>query len=184
LRGALKLIFDQIVLRYGDLTMKGRNRNQFEKKMLQQVKNALSGYEGVTYWKTYGRLYVKLNGHPWEPVAGRLKELFGLVSLSPVRSTESGLEEIRSAAMTVMDALGKPPKTFKVSVKRAWKGFPHSSHEMNHLVGAHILRAFPELSVDVRNPEVELKVFQRQEGFRSAPTGRLCFFSPAVSTVP
>ncbi|OUS76814.1 tRNA 4-thiouridine(8) synthase ThiI [Paenibacillus sp. MY03] len=173
------MIFDQIVLRYGDLTMKGRNRNQFEKKMLQQVKNALSGYEGVTYWKTYGRLYVKLNGHPWEPVAGRLKELFGLVSLSPVRSTESGLEEIRSAAMTVMNALGKPPKTFKVSVKRAWKGFPHSSHEMNHLVGAHILRAFPELSVDVRNPEVELKVDIQEEA-----TYVFCEVIPAAGGFP
>lgn len=157
------MIFDQIVLRYGDLTMKGRNRNQFEKKMLRQVKNALSGYDGITYWKTFGRLYVKLNGLPWEPVAARLKELFGLVSLSPVRSCETELEAIRAAAMTVMNALGKPPKTFKVSVKRAWKGFPHGSHEMNHLVGAHILRAFPELSVDVRNPEVELKVDIQEE---------------------
>jgi thiamine biosynthesis protein ThiI len=143
--------------------MKGRNRNQFEKKMLQQVKNALSGFEGITYWKTFGRLYVKLNGLPWEPIAARLKELFGLVSLSPVRSTETELEAIRAAAMTVMNALGKPPKTFKVSVKRAWKGFPHSSHEMNHLVGSHILRAFPDLSVDVRNPEVELKVDIQEE---------------------
>lgn len=157
------MIYDQIVLRYGDLTMKGRNRNQFEKKMLQQVKNALSGYEGITYWKTFGRLYVKLNGLPWEPVAARLKELFGLVSLSPVRSAGTELEAIREAAMTVMNALDKPPKTFKVSVKRAWKGFPHSSHEMNHLVGAHILRAFPELSVDVRHPEVELKVDIQEE---------------------
>ncbi|MHA6484757.1 tRNA uracil 4-sulfurtransferase ThiI [Paenibacillus sp. strain BS8-2] len=173
------MIFDQIVLRYGDLTMKGRNRNQFEKKMLQQVKNALSGYEEVTYWKTFGRLYVKLNGLPWEPIAARLKELFGLVSLSPVRSSVTDLEAIREAAMTVMNALPKPPKTFKVSVKRAWKGFPHNSHEMNHLVGGHILRAFPELSVDVRNPEVELKVDIQEES-----TYVFCEVVPAVGGFP
>ncbi|MEK3882537.1 tRNA uracil 4-sulfurtransferase ThiI [Paenibacillus sp. PL2-23] len=157
------MIYDQIVLRYGDLIMKGRNRNQFEKRMQQQVRSALSPFQGITYWKTYGRLYVKLNGQPYERVADRLKDLFGLHSLSPVISTESELEAIRSAAMTLMNAMEQPPKTFKVSVKRAWKGFPHPSQEMNHLVGAHILRAFPELSVDVRNPEVELKVDIQEE---------------------
>lgn len=157
------MIYDQLVLRYGDLTMKGRNRNKFESKMLGQIKNALSGFEGVTYWKTYGRLYIRLKGHPYEPVADRLKDLFGLVSISPVRSSKSELEEIRAAALAVMNALPKAPATFKVSVKRAWKKFPHKSQEMNHLVGAHILRAFPELSVDVRQPEVELRVDIQEE---------------------
>lgn len=157
------MIYDQIVLRYGDLVMKGRNRNQFEKRMVRQVKNALSSFQGLTYWKTYGRLYVKLNGQPYEPTAERLKDLFGLISLSPVISASTQLEDIREAAMTLMDSLKKPPATFKVSVKRAWKKFPHSSQEMNHLVGSHILRAFPELRVDVRQPEVELRVDIQEE---------------------
>lgn len=157
------MIYDQIVLRYGDLLMKGRNRNQFEKKMQNQVKNALRPFPGITFWKTYGRLYVKLNGQPYEPIADRLKDLFGLQSLSPVISAQSELESIRAAAMTLMNSLKQPPRTFKVSVKRAWKGFPHQSQEMNHLVGAHILRAFPELKVDVRNPEVELRVDIQEE---------------------
>lgn len=173
------MIYDQIVLRYGDLIMKGRNRNQFEKRMHRQVKNALKPFPGVTYWKTFGRLYVKLNGQPYEPIADRLKDLFGIVSLSPVISTESELEAIRATAMTLMNALKTPPKTFKVSVKRAWKGFPHQSQQMNHLVGAHVLRAFPELSVDVRNPEVELKVDIQEEA-----TYLFCEVIPAAGGFP
>lgn len=173
------MIYDRIVLRYGDLVMKGRNRNQFEKRMLQQVKNALSPYKGVTYWKTFGRLYVNLNGQPYEPIANRLKDLFGLTSLSPVISSETELEAIRAAAMTLMNSLEKPPKTFKVSAKRAWKGYPHPSQEMNHLVGAHILRAFPELSVDVRNPEVELRVDIQEEA-----TYLYCEVIPAAGGFP
>ncbi|GKU78334.1 tRNA uracil 4-sulfurtransferase ThiI [Paenibacillus sp. L3-i20] len=173
------MIYDQIVLRYGDLTMKGKNRNLFEKKMLQQVKNSLVAYEGITYWKTFGRLYVKLNGHPYEPIADRLKDLFGLVSLSPVLRTDTELEAIREAAMKVMQSLKTPPKTFKVSAKRAWKKYPHSSHEMNHLVGAHILRAFPELSVNVRQPEVELRVDIQEES-----TYVFCENIPAVGGFP
>ncbi|RJE90797.1 tRNA 4-thiouridine(8) synthase ThiI [Paenibacillus sp. 1011MAR3C5] len=173
------MIYDQIVLRYGDLIMKGRNRNQFEKRMQRQVKNALTPFKGVTYWKTFGRLYVKLNGQPYEPIADRLKDLFGIISLSPVISSESELEAIRAAAMTLMNSLKTPPKTFKVSVKRAWKGFPHQSQQMNHLVGAHILRAFPELSVDVRNPEVELKVDIQEEA-----TYLFCEVIPAAGGFP
>jgi len=173
------LIYDQIVLRYGDLIMKGRNRNQFEKRMHRQVKNALKPFPGVTYWKTFGRLYVKLNGQPYEPIADRLKDLFGIVSLSPVISTVSELEAIRTTAMTLMNSLKTPPKTFKVSVKRAWKGFPHQSQQMNHLVGAHVLRAFPELSVDVRNPEVELKVDIQEEA-----TYLFCEVIPAAGGFP
>lgn len=173
------MIYDQIVLRYGDLIMKGRNRNQFEKRMFRQVKHALTPFKGVTYWKTFGRLYVKLNGQPYEPIANRLKDLFGIISLSPVISSESELEAIRAAAMTLMNSLKQPPKTFKVSVKRAWKGFPHQSQEMNHLVGAHILRAFPELSVDVRKPEVELKVDIQEEA-----TYLFCEVIPAAGGFP
>ncbi|MBH5316931.1 tRNA 4-thiouridine(8) synthase ThiI [Paenibacillus sp. GSMTC-2017] len=173
------MIYDQIVLRYGDLTMKGKNRNQFEKKMLGQVKNALVAYEGLTYWKTFGRLYIKLNGHPYEAIADRVKDLFGLISLSPVLRTDTELEAIRAAAMSVMTALETPPKTFKVSAKRAWKKYPHSSHEMNHLVGAHILRSFPDLTVDVRNPEIELRVDIQEES-----TYIFCEVIPAVGGFP
>lgn len=173
------MIYDQIVLRYGDLIMKGRNRSQFEKRMQQQVRSALAPFKGVTYWKTFGRLYVKLNGQPYEPIANRIKDLFGLHSLSPVVSTETELESIRAAAMTLMTSLKMPPKTFKVSVKRGWKGYPHQSQEMNHLVGAHILRAFPDLSVDVRNPEVELRVDIQEEA-----TYLFCEVIPAAGGFP
>ncbi|NIK75906.1 thiamine biosynthesis protein ThiI [Paenibacillus castaneae] len=157
------MLYDQIVLRYGDLMVKGRNRNKFEKRMLEQVKQALVAYENIAYFKSFGRLYVKLNGHPYEPVADRLKDLFGIVSLSPVRSTELDLEKIREAALTLMQALPEKPATFKVSAKRAWKKFPHNSQEMNHLVGGHVLRAMPDLKVNVSKPDVELRVDIQEE---------------------
>lgn len=173
------MLYDQIVLRYGDLTTKGRNRGQFERRMLQQVKHSLESFEGVEYWKDYGRLYVKLNGQPHEPIIDRLKELFGLVSLSPVVSAESELEQIRAAALSVMTALDKEPATFKVSVKRAWKKFPHCSQEMNHLVGAHVLRAMNNLKVDVHEPEVELRVDIQEEA-----TYVFCEVIPAAGGFP
>lgn len=143
--------------------VKGRNRNRFEKKMLEQVKQALISYEHITYFKSFGRLFVKLNGHSYEPIADRLKDLFGIVSLSPVISTELDLEKIRLAALTLMQSLPEKPITFKVSAKRAWKKFPHNSQEMNHLVGSHVLRAMPDLKVNVNTPDVELRVDIQEE---------------------
>ncbi len=156
--------YDQIILRYGDLTVKGKNRSRFERRMLEQVKRALAGYEGITFHKSFGRLNVKLGIHDYKPIADRLKELFGIVSLSPVVSSGHDLEEIRATALALMNSLSVAPETFKVSAKRAWKKFPHTSQEMNHLVGGHILRHTPELRVDVRNPQQELRVDIQEEG--------------------
>ncbi|WP_028611250.1 tRNA uracil 4-sulfurtransferase ThiI [Paenibacillus harenae] len=157
------MLYDQIVLRYGDLTMKGRNRNRFEKRMIDQVKQALIGFGPVTYFKSYGRLYVKLNGLPYEPVADRLKDLFGIISVSPVMSTELELEKIQAAAAALMQSIPDKPATFKVNAKRAWKAYPHTSQEMNHLVGGYVLRSMPELKVDVKKPDVELRVDIQEE---------------------
>lgn len=155
--------YDRIVLRYGDLTMKGRNRKVFEDKMLKSVKRAMKPFPEVTYWRTYGRMHVLLNGAPHQPVIDRLKELFGIVSVSPVISVPSELEAIQAAALEIMASLPKQPATFKVSAKRSWKGFAHGSHEMNHLVGGHILPRYAELKVDVHKPELELKVDIHEE---------------------
>lgn len=138
--------------------MKGRNRKVFEDKMLKSVKRAMKAFPDVTYWRTYGRMHVLLNGTPHQPVIDRLKELFGIVSVSPVLSVPSNLEAIQAAALEIMSSLPKLPATFKVSAKRSWKPFPHGSHEMNHLVGGHILPRFSDLKVDVHHPELELKL--------------------------
>ncbi|OUM97940.1 MAG: tRNA 4-thiouridine(8) synthase ThiI [Paenibacillaceae bacterium ZCTH02-B3] len=155
---------DWIIVRFGEITVKGRNRTRFEELMLARVKEALAAFRRLTYDKSYGRLYIRLNGESFDKVADRLKDVFGIVSFSPAMRTANELAAIREAALSVMRAVDPPPRTFKVSVKRAYKGFPHDSREMNHLVGAHVLRNTPNLKVDVHQPEVELKVEIREEG--------------------
>lgn len=157
------MIYDKIIVRYGDLVMKGRNRNQFEKRMLQQIKLALQSFPSLTYVKTFGRMTISLNGESFEPIAERLKDVFGIISFSPVIGVENKLEDIQAAALQLMQGLEQTPATFKVSAKRAWKPFPHTSQEMNHLVGSHVLRAIAELKVDVRNPVVDLRVDIQEE---------------------
>lgn len=152
------MIYDRILVRFGEITVKGRNRGRFEQQLLKQIKHALHAFAALDYEKTYGRIYIVLNGEPYEKVKERLKEVFGISSFSPVKRAEPELESIRDAALVLMRSLSPEPATFKVSARRAWKEFPHGSQEMNHLVGSHVLRAMPDLKVDVRSPEVEVRL--------------------------
>jgi len=155
---------DMILIRFGEHTIKGRNRGQFEKRMLQQIRKILAPYSGASISRSYGRIYITLNGEPYTPIASRLKTIFGIGSFSPVTRVENVLETIQAAALAAMLALPAEPATFKVSVRRVEKSFPHDSQQMNHLVGAHVLRAIPGLKVNVREPEVELRVEIQPEG--------------------
>ncbi|BBI34706.1 tRNA uracil 4-sulfurtransferase ThiI [Cohnella abietis] len=150
--------YELIMVRFGEITIKGKNRHRFESLLAYQIKTALKSFPALTYEKTLGRLYIRLNGESYGLVGDRVKDIFGVLSFSPVVKAEQSLDAIRDSALELISGLTPAPKTFKVSVKRAWKQFPHDSVEMNHLVGSHVLRNTPDLKVNVRNPEVELKI--------------------------
>nr|WP_221401222.1 tRNA uracil 4-sulfurtransferase ThiI [Paenibacillus phyllosphaerae] len=155
---------DLILIRFGEFTIKGRNRKQFERRLVEQVRRVVSPFKTVKLIQTFGRLYIELNEESYEAIAKELKHVFGIVSFSPVLRAEMELESIRERALELMLSCVPSPRTFKVSVRRVVKSFPHESQAMNHLVGGHVLRAMPELKVDVRNPEVELRLELQPEG--------------------
>jgi thiamine biosynthesis protein ThiI len=150
--------YDMVIVRFGEITIKGRNRNRFETMLVTQIKLALSEFPNLDYERGYARVYLRLNGESYEQVAKRLRDIFGIMSFSPVMRSGQELEQIRECSLGLIRSLNPAPKTFKVSVKRGWKQYPHDSVEMNHLVGAHVLRNTPDLKVDIRQPVVELKI--------------------------
>jgi thiamine biosynthesis protein ThiI len=149
---------DFVMLRLGELTLKGRNRYRFEQTVLQQVRERLQPYSNIRFTREFGRIYLQLNGEPYSEIAARLGQVFGLYSFSPVMQAPLDLPSIRETALQLMKSLPSPPATFKVSTRRSNKSFPYDSIEMNHMVGGYILAALPQLKVDVHRPEVELKV--------------------------
>ncbi|CAH0119593.1 MULTISPECIES: tRNA uracil 4-sulfurtransferase ThiI [unclassified Paenibacillus] len=156
--------YDMILVRFGEFTIKGKNRTRFENTMLRQVQRAMAAFPEASIIKEYGRLYVALNGMASEPVIAALRNVFGIVSLSPVKRTESVLESIQTTAKQFIERIDfKPGTTFKVNARRVWKQFPHGSQEMNHLVASPILQTFPGLKVDVRRPDIELRVEIRHD---------------------
>ncbi|EHB65121.1 MULTISPECIES: tRNA uracil 4-sulfurtransferase ThiI [Paenibacillus] len=158
------MTYDMLLLRFGEFTLKGKNRSRFERSVHNHIKSVLRPFPKANIIKEYGRLYVELNGESPEALAGALKKVFGLVSISPVRVCPSELDSIiKTAVEFVGQKVLTKETTFKVTARRVWKPFPHSSQEMNHLVGSPLLRAYPQLKVQVKNPEIELRIEIRQE---------------------
>ncbi|SFL32339.1 thiamine biosynthesis protein ThiI [Paenibacillus sp. 1_12] len=154
---------NMIMLRLGELTLKGKNRSKFEKVVFEQVKKSVQSFSRLTFVLEFGRVYIHLNEEPYEVVQERLRKVLGLSSFSPVYTAPLELEAIQSTALAAMEKLDNGQAEFKVTVRRVNKKFPYDSQEMNKLVAGFILKAIPGLRVNVNQPEVELKVELREK---------------------
>ncbi|MDR9853030.1 tRNA uracil 4-sulfurtransferase ThiI [Paenibacillus sp. VCA1] len=157
--------YDMLLLRLGELTLKGKNRGRFERTVLAHVKSVIRPFPAATIQKEYGRLYIVLNGEDPNAIIKVLKKVFGLYSVSPVAVCPSELDAIIETSRAFIKQMDlKDETTFKVTARRVWKAFPHSSQEMNHLVGSPLLSEFGQLKVSMRNPELELRIEIRESG--------------------
>lgn len=153
-----------ILIRFGELTLKGKNRLQFENTVLNQIRRQLEPFKKIAIQKTYGRVYITLNDEPYAEIKQRLQRVFGLASFSPVIRADLDLTSIQKKCLEAIQTVHNKPKTFKVSAKRAYKPFPYSSMELNQRIGGYVLKHTEGLTVDVHQPDVELKVDVREEG--------------------
>lgn len=156
--------YDVILIRYGELALKGKNRDHFEEALMRSVKSILRSFHKVKVRRNYGRMYVELNGEDAQEVMERLQRVFGISSFSPTIRVAQDEEVIKQRALELVQQLQPQPRTFYVETRRADKRFPKGSMEVSRMVGTHILRNIPEIKVDVHNPEIVVNVEIRTEG--------------------
>ena len=89
-------VYDHILIRYGELSTKGKNRKDFIKKLFNNVKNALSGFPALDYEKTHDRMYIHLNGEDPFQVKTYLEKVFGISSFSFAVPCDSDIEAIKA----------------------------------------------------------------------------------------
>ncbi|MGG1553087.1 tRNA uracil 4-sulfurtransferase ThiI [Paenibacillus ferrarius] len=155
---------DCYILRFGEMMLKGKNRRRFEDSVMKQIRKVLSGWPDARYILEFGRVYVELGDQTaYEGAPAHLQRVFGLASYSPAYHASMDVEAIQAKALQIMQALPVKPETFKVTVRRVNKAFPLDSQQMNYHVGGYVLEGMPGLNVDVRNPEVELRVEIRED---------------------
>lgn len=154
---------DMLLLRFGEFTLKGKNRARFEKTVFRHVKELVKPYPKAALSKEFGRIYVTLNGEPARRLAEALKNVFGIASISPVKVSRSEFADILAVSRTFLKIIAPAQgTTFKVSARRVWKEFPHGSIEMNKLIATPLLQGYPGLLVDVKSPQLELKLEIRE----------------------
>ena len=162
-------MFSSFIIKYAEIGVKGKNRYIFEDALVRQVKYSLKGVEAsFKVSKTPGRIFLDFETEfDYDDVINRLQHVFGISGIAPmVRLEDEGVERLKEEVVKYFDET-YPDKnvTFKVCARRARKNFPIDSMEINATVGEALLHAFPELKVDVHNPEIELVVEVREKIF-------------------
>lgn len=153
--------YDHILIRYGEISLKNKNRNVFTDQLKKNVIKVLSEFSQVWVKKSRSRMVIVLNGEAPDPIMDKLEHVFGIHSLSLAIRTNSEVEDIKRGALAAIKDAGQIG-TFKVTVKRADKKFPINSQEMNHVVGGHVLQNTDSIKVDVHNPDINLRVEIRE----------------------
>lgn len=154
--------YDHIVIRYGELSLKGRNRKIFTHQLETNVKKALRGYPNVQIKTQRDRMYVKLNGENGEAVLERCTTIFGIQNMSLAIKVKNDLEEIKEQALRLLNETDGV-RTFKIATKRSNKNFPIKSQELNHILGSHLLINTEDITVDVHQPDLEITVDIRSD---------------------
>lgn len=166
-------MYDRILIRYGEISTKGRNRNKFIDKLRKSVKRAIADFPNAVVKAERDRMHVLLNGEDGAQVVERLRKVFGIQSFSPAVKVEKDLEVMKEAALNLVRQLFTDGKTFKITGKRSDKTFELDTNGINYEFGGFLLSNIPGLKVDVRNPDINLQVEIREDAaYLSAETIR------------
>lgn len=156
---------DLILIKLGELILKGNNRSRFEDRLMTNIKHALSKTGSYRVIKAQGTMYVtpRNDESKIEPAIEKIKKVFGITKISPAYACEKNMAAVYEGIMEKMSEHLKNAKTFKVESKRSDKNFELKSPEISAQTGGFILSNFPNLKVDVNNPEITVNVDIREE---------------------
>lgn len=155
--------YSEIMVRYGELSTKGKNRMRFINKLKQNIKHVLSIYPDVTITANRDRAHIFLNGTDYVPVAESLKNIFGIQAFSPSYKVEKNLESIKQAVQEVMQDVYHDGLTFKITSKRSDHTFEMDSRELNQYLGSAVFDVLPNIQAKMKGPDINLQVEVREE---------------------
>ncbi len=150
-----------IIIRFCELFLKGKNRGFFEKVFVMNIEKSLKGIQHLTK-HTSGRYIVEdFDFEMTDEIISRLKKVFGIHTLSIAKKIKTDFEDIVKVCLDTCRSSG----TFKVETNRADKTFPMKSMEINAEIGARLLTVYPNLKVDVHNPDFVVNIDMRESGY-------------------
>ena len=137
--------YDTVLIRFGELSTKGKNRKDFINRLYQNTKYMLRDIPGLEYRKTYDRIYIRLNGADPAVIRERLEKVFGISSFSFTEKVGSDIDSITARCLEIAQSSDK--HTFKIISRRHDKSFPMKSDQINRAAASVILKNTEKLYI-------------------------------------
>ena len=153
-----KSLLNSVGLSYGELSLKGKNRGQFERMLRNRIHKSLNGYN-YELVDDLSKLYVMVDNNDVDEVIEKLKKIFGVIGLNPSARIGSEDEEIKAKVLEVANyAYEQGARTFKIAVNRSNKGFEKKSMDYARELGAHVLINSSFEKVQMKDSDVQINV--------------------------
>ena len=156
-----------IMIRYGELSTKGKNKRNFVSTLAKNIREALSEYPDIKINQQHDFMFMELNGAPQEEVLSGLEKVFGTQSFSPAIELERDFDLLKEAAIKLVKAeIAKSDvQSFKVATSRSDHNYSMDTNDVNQALGGFLAEEFPELKVQMKKPDLTIRVKVREKDF-------------------
>ena len=154
-----------ILIKNGELSLKGLNRREFENVLVRNIKRRIKNIMDCRVTKSQSTIMVEPidENANMDEAAEAVSKIFGIAGYSRAAQVEKDMDVIKAATLEYLRDDLESVGTFKVESRRSDKSFPLKSPEISREIGAHILRNFPHIKVDVHNPELTVYIEVRDQ---------------------
>ena len=152
--------YDHIMVRFGELSTKGKNKKDFIRVLADNIRHALKSFEALEIIVKYDHIYIALHGIDYLPIMERLQEISGIYSLSLVYKCSRDIDIIAQSSLELIKE--EEGQTFKIKCRRSDKRYPLISDEITRKVAGYIL-GNTSLKVDIHHPDITLSIEVRDE---------------------
>lgn len=156
--------YNEVMVRYGELSTKGKNKKTFISRLAQNVKAALHDFPEVKVHGERDRMHLELKDADSEEVLKRLEPIFGIQNYSPVMKLDRDMEQVKKVAVEMVKEQYVPGKTFKIATRRSDHEFPLDTNDINLMLGDEVIDHIEGIQVQMKKPDITLRVEVRLNG--------------------
>lgn len=155
--------YSEILIRYGELSLKGKNKNRFIGRLAMNMRQTLSHYPNLKIATDRDRGHIYLNGEDSQAVISDLKKVFGIQNFSPAYKVEKEIGALKAAVREVMQEIYVDGMTFKINAKRSDHDFEYDTNQLHQELGNAVFDVLPQIKAKMKNPDVILRVEIRKD---------------------
>lgn len=153
-----RLNYSEIMVRYGELSTKGKNRKGFIMQLAQNVRSTLQEFPMIKIKADRDRMHLILNGANSQAVIEKLQKVFGIQNFSPSIRVPKEIPALIEAVQMMMKEIYTGVESFKITAKRSDHDFIQTSEELNLTLGNAVIDIFPDIKVQMKRPDINLRV--------------------------